>query len=103
MKMKMFSVYDGKAQAFAAPFFMPAVGVAIRAFTDLANDKNTSVAKHPTDYSLFEIGEFDDGDASVVRRTPPLNLGLASSFIDNYKAPNVGKVEVVKAETPEVK
>lgn len=60
MKFHVFSVYDGAASAFLPPFFLPAMGQAIRAFTDAVNDPNHQFAKHATDYSLWCIGIFDD-------------------------------------------
>lgn len=33
MKLNVYSVFDAKVEAFLQPFFMPARGAAIRAFT----------------------------------------------------------------------
>lgn len=81
MMMKVFAVYDTKALCYATPFFMGSAGTAIRAFSDLVNDNQSSVSKHPTDYILFEIGEFDDQTAKLVSLKEPRNLGLASDFL----------------------
>jgi len=78
MKLKMYSVYDTKAEAYGTPFFMGSRGMAIRAFSDLVNDPKSFVFKHPSDYILFECGEFDDSNGGVSNNVPPLNLGLAS-------------------------
>lgn len=64
-KQIAFSIYDSKAECFSPPFFRPAPGQAIRDFTDLANDPNTTIGKHPSDYGLYRIGEFDDGNGSI--------------------------------------
>jgi hypothetical protein len=60
---------------------MPSIGAAVRAFGDLANDKQSAVAKHPSDYILFQVGEFNDAAASFSSLAAPRNLGLASDFI----------------------
>lgn len=60
MRLGIFAVYDVKSDVYAAPFFMPAKGMAIRAFTDLANNLDTYVGRHPNDYKLVYLGEFDD-------------------------------------------
>ena len=60
MIMKVFSVYDSAVGAYMTPFFMQSSGAAIRAFTDIANDLQSAICKHPTDYSLFELGSWDD-------------------------------------------
>lgn len=65
MKTCVYSVFDSKAAVYGVPFFMPKDAMAVRAFTDLANDPNSTVAKHPEDYTLFKIGEYDDQLGSV--------------------------------------
>lgn len=56
----MYSIFDTKAEHFNVPFFMPNQAMAQRAFNDLAVDPKTLVGKHPEDYMLYEVGEFDD-------------------------------------------
>lgn len=60
MILKTFSLFDRKAGAFMTPFFMPSRGQAVRALTDLVSDPATTVARHPGDFALFELGSFDD-------------------------------------------
>lgn len=80
MKLKVFSILDTVANAFNTPFFFPTVGQAVRAFKDLANDQNTAVARHPTDYTLYEIGEFSDENGRLVALEVPNRLGRGSDF-----------------------
>jgi len=65
MKLTGFSIYDTKAEAFMPPFFMPSIGLGIRAFSDVLRDAGSPLAKHPRDYELFKVGEFDDSTGSV--------------------------------------
>lgn len=61
MKMIIVSVYDSKVSAYMKPFFVPAVGAGIRAFSDEVNRGGDSeLSKHPEDYALYRLGEFDD-------------------------------------------
>lgn len=60
MILKAFSLYDMKSGLFAAPFFMPHVGQAIRACQDIGADLSTVVGRHPADYMLCELGTYDD-------------------------------------------
>ena len=60
MRHRAFSVYDQKALAYLPPFFMPEVGMATRAFTDMVNDREHMFGKHPEDFTLFELALFDD-------------------------------------------
>lgn len=62
MKIQIFAVRDSALKAFAQPMFMPTIGVALRMFTDEVNrqDPNNALNKHPEDYELYHLGEFDD-------------------------------------------
>lgn len=81
MITKVFSVYDSKASLWMNPFFMQANGQAIRAFSDEANDPKSQLGRHPTDFVLFCIGEFDDNTGQLVAFMPPTQLGMASDYL----------------------
>lgn len=57
--MKLYSVYDKKAAAFSNLHPFSSDGLAVRDFTDAVREKDTALSKHPEDYSLWYIGEFD--------------------------------------------
>lgn len=80
MQVRIFTVFDHKALAFAQPFFSPNNFSAMRAFSDACNDPSTMLCKHPGDFTLFCIGDFDDSLGSITSVNPPENLGLAASF-----------------------
>lgn len=89
MIIKAFAVYDTKALCYGQPFFSPTSGAAVRMFSDLANDKQSSVNKHPTDYILMEIGIYDDQNGQLSSEPQPKNLGLASDYLERPKMGNV--------------
>lgn len=80
MIMKAFAIYDTKSLVYGMPFFMHSAGAAVRAFGDLASDPQSSIAKHPKDYILYEIGSFDDSKATFVSVNPH-SLGFASDYL----------------------
>lgn len=80
MKTKIFCVYDCKAEAYLQPFFMGTKGQAIRAFTEVVNDPNHAFNKHAADYTLFEIGEYDDATAGISAHGAKQSLGTALEF-----------------------
>lgn len=59
LKLRVFQIFDSKAAAFLAPFFLPEVGVAVRTFSDCCNDKAHAFGRHPADYTLFLLGQWD--------------------------------------------
>lgn len=79
MKMRVFSVYDVKAEMFSPPWVMGTIGEATRAFQDLANDANSSVSKHPGDFKLCCLGEFDNVTGVLVPAQID-SLGFASDY-----------------------
>lgn len=80
MKTKLFAIYDDKVEAFARPFFEQTTASAIRAFTEVANNPETAFYKHGADYTLFEIGEFDDNTGEITPLSHMANLGNALTF-----------------------
>lgn len=70
MLSMLYSVFDAKALFYSPPFIAANDGVATRMFMEIANDKNTSVGRHPRDYSLFAIAQFDDASGAIVSILP---------------------------------
>lgn len=65
MLLKAYSIFDLKALQYHAPFFTHTDGSAIRSLSDLANDLNTTIGRHPADYQLFHVGDFSDSDGGL--------------------------------------
>lgn len=90
MKLIAFSVFDSKSEVFSPPICFGTKGMATRWFSDMANGQNKAIADHPSDFTLFQVGEFNDGTGTFVTLPAALNLGLATTFVKN------GALEVVK-------
>jgi len=76
----VFTIFDDKAEVYLMPFYMKTIGEALRAFADSANDPNHSFCKHPTDFTLFRIGHYDDSAASFVLHPTPQAIGKAIEY-----------------------
>ena len=61
--MKIFSVHDAKAEAYLPPFYMRTTGEAERAFSANVKDTSTQFSQFPSDYTLVELGTFDEDTA----------------------------------------
>lgn len=81
MMLNAYSVYDNKALAFNVPFFTSTDGQAVRMFADLANDSNTAVGRHPSDYSLFFIGSYEDQKGTLAAESPLRHVADATSLL----------------------
>lgn len=81
--MAIFSVRDTKVNAFMTPWFAPTKGAAIRSLSDAVNgDKDGPVAKHPGDYILFYVGEFDEVTGQILPLVAPEQVCAASDLIE---------------------
>lgn len=78
---KIFSVYDSKAEAFNYPFSSQSRGSAIRSFCDAASGKDEALTKHPEDFTLFELGEYDYSNGSFNLHPTPISVGLALELL----------------------
>jgi len=81
MKLHVFSIFDSKAEIFNTPIFLPAIGQARRTFGDQVNDKESPFNKHPEDYTLFLIGEYETDNGKITPAETPTSYGLASEYI----------------------
>ena len=81
MKSMIYCLYDSKIEAYLQPFFMQSKGLAVRAFTDLANDPEHQFGTYPNEFSLFEVGEFNCLNCQFLLHNVPMPIGSANEFI----------------------
>jgi hypothetical protein len=53
----------------------------MRHFGDAVNDQSTMFNKHPEDYALYELGEYDDDTGQFKNYDKHKSLGLAAEYI----------------------
>lgn len=73
-KLIVMAVMDVQVGAFQRPFFAPAIGAALRAVTDEANRDGSEMNKHPADYSVYKLGEFDENTGRFLLVDAPPEL-----------------------------
>lgn len=79
-KLKAFAVRDSKAEAYLRPWFSETRGAAIRAFCDAVNDESSPFYTHCADYTLFEIGEYNQTNGTLLPAQSIVNCGNAGDF-----------------------
>lgn len=89
------SIHDVKAGRFSPPMCYVSLGVAARAFADAVLNEDV-LSKHPGDYSLFQIGEFDDVSAQMVNMVPEPKQLLRGDVVVSQSEPAVPRVREVK-------
>lgn len=75
--MKIFSIYDDKVEAYLSPITAPTTAAAVRMFETAANDESHDFHKHAGDYTLYEIGLFDEEHGTIMPLDPRKSLGTA--------------------------
>jgi len=78
---KVYAIYDSKTEAYLQPFQAITRGSAIRSFSEAISDPKTSLHRWPSDYTLFEIGLFDERRGEYEMHESKKNLGLATEFV----------------------
>lgn len=89
---KLFQIYDSKSETWVYPTPHPARGQAIRSFSDGVNDHRTPnnvLAAHPADFTLFEVGEYDDrtGIVSMYESRISVVNGLDVKVVEEQQKP----------------
>lgn len=80
MSLKVFSIYDSKADAYNQPFYQKTTGMAIRALEDELHNENSQLNKHSSDFTLFEIGVWDESKGVLEMYSTKKNLGVITEF-----------------------
>lgn len=74
-KLGLCAVFDSKVGAYAPPFHVRSRGEAIRSFEDACRDDKMPFKAHPSDFTLYYIGEFDDNSGVLLSSGPERLLG----------------------------
>lgn len=60
--MRLYSIYDDKAEQFSPPQVYLNDMLALRAFEGIVNDDKMLIKKYPEDFSLHYVGNIGDSD-----------------------------------------
>lgn len=58
--MKIFTIFDSKADYYLPPFFARTNAEAIRTFSQAVNDSSHHIGQNHADFTLFYIGDYDE-------------------------------------------
>lgn len=81
MVLKVYTIFDSAVGAYHRPFYCHGPGEAIRNFTLAAKDPQCTIFQSPADYTLFELGEWDDHTGIFQMYQAHKSLGKALEFI----------------------
>lgn len=72
MKMLVYAIHDRVVEAFGSPFTAQTEAEAKRMFFGAAADPATYLAKNPGDFSLYQIGTFNNSGGELAGLAPVL-------------------------------
>jgi hypothetical protein len=80
---KMFTIRDRESQTHSyQPYFWPTERDAKEALRDLASDKSTTIGKHPHDFQLVLIGEYNPREGVAKQYAEQINLCYANELLE---------------------
>lgn len=83
--LKAFAAHDTRCGIFHPPFFFLHAGMMLRHWEDLVNDPKTIIGRHPNEYQLLEIGEYDDSKGVLT----PATAKMVATGSEYLKKPGV--------------
>jgi len=70
MPLRLFTIRDAKADAYMTPFFSRNASVAIRSVEEAVANPEHEFHRHSEDYSLWEIGGFNESTGELDPQLP---------------------------------
>ena len=83
MIMSICAIYDSKAEAYLTPMYFQSTAQALRSFRDACNDDGSEFAKHPEDYTLFKLGEWDPRTGETALEATPIAVSVGIHLVES--------------------
>lgn len=81
MLQRVCALYDSAVGAYLQPFFVPSRGAAERGMMDLVANPESNVSKHPGDFTLFELGTWDEHTGVIAIHEAKISYGSALDYV----------------------
>ena len=96
-KQSLYAIFDRASGVYDGPLRGQADGVVVREFTDMCVGDTHKISQHPEDYTLFKLGEFNDGTGELEPMTP-VKLINGAEAVANSRKVNGAKLQEVDKE-----
>lgn len=84
---RVYAVRDGKIEGFMLPFCAQNDAVATRQFADAIKEPGSPFNKHPEDYQLYLVGEYDLQNGTLTPTNEPIFVSRALDFMEGHLPP----------------
>lgn len=86
LKLRLYSIYDSKAEQFSPPQVYHNDMLALRAFEGIVNDDKMLIKKYPEDFSIYYVGNLSDSDGCYYvencdESRVPILIGRAIEYV----------------------
>jgi len=81
MIIKILAIKDRQLDAFMRPFFMASIGAAVRGFQDEINRDDSEMKKHPDDYDLYWLGDWEDHTGKFIPNEIPEQVAIGKQLV----------------------
>ena len=81
MVKSIYSIQDVKVSVFYPPICLLNDNEARRLLSDVVANPESPISKHPDDFRLFRLGEFDDNSGGLSPLAQPEFLCNANEFV----------------------
>lgn len=86
LKLRLYSIYDSKAEQFSPPQVYHNDMLALRGFESIVNDDKMLIKKYPEDFTLYYVGNLSDSDGCYYvencdESRVPILIGRAIEYV----------------------
>lgn len=86
LKLRLYSIYDSKAEQFSPPQVYHNDMLALRGFESIVNDDKMLIKKYPEDFTLYYVGNISDSDGRYYvencdESRVPILIGRAIEYV----------------------
>lgn len=78
---KVFVLKDSKSSTYGYPISSQTTGMFLRELADQIKSGQSVIARHPMDFSIFEVGEYDPRTGSIQLMENKNCLGLVQDLV----------------------
>lgn len=83
MKKAVYALYDLKAEFYGPPIVQDNDAVVQRSLIAAVRQPGSTIADHPNDFRLYQVGEYNDATGELIGQDPPRLVCDVSSLVKN--------------------
>lgn len=94
MLNSVYAIYDTGISTWFPPLFFRNKGEALRWFSETVNNAESKLSKYPSDFTLFELGTWNDDNCKFTLLSTPVSIGMAIEFVKSKEVCVTGNAPI---------